>query len=126
MRKKHNSALTHLAQNLRRQMTKEERDLWYNFLKDYPVKFKRQQVVGNYILDFYCAKANIAIELDGSQHYEKSNIEKDNIRSEFLESLNIKVIRIPNTEIQTNLEGVCLYIDEIVKGTLPPQAVPLP
>ena len=126
MRKKHNSALTHLAQNLRGQMTKEERDLWYKFLKDYPVKFKRQHIVGNYILDFYCPKVKIAIELDGSEHYEKTNIEKDNIRTAFLESLNIKVFRIPNTEIHTNLEGVCLYIDGIVKETLPPQAVPLP
>ena len=60
------------AQNLRKQMTKEERHLWYDFLKSYPVQFKRQYAIGAYIIDFYCFQAKLIIELDGSQHVEPS------------------------------------------------------
>ena len=66
---KNNPNLTNLSQNLRKNMTKEEKHLWYDFLKNLPITVNRQKVIGNYIVDFYCAKANIAIELDGSQHY---------------------------------------------------------
>ena len=99
-------------------MTKEERHLWYDFLRTYPVRFLRQKVFGKYIVDFYCAKAQIIIELDGSQHYEDRNIEKDAERTAFLESYGLKVIRIPNNEITENFEGVCEYIDRAVKQSL--------
>ena len=65
-------------------MTKEERHLWYDFLRDYPVRFLRQKVVGNYIVDFYCRQANLVIELDGSQHFEESGIASDKARTTFL------------------------------------------
>lgn len=68
MLRKHNPALTERARTLRKQMTPEERHLWYDFLRSYPVRFLRQKVIGNAIVDFYCAKATLAIELDGSQH----------------------------------------------------------
>ena len=118
MQSKHNKQLVPFAKQLRKEMTKEERHLWYDFLRTYPVRFLRQKVFGKYIVDFYCAKAQIIIELDGSQHYEDRNIEKDAERTAFLESYGLKVIRIPNNEITENFEGVCEYIDRSVKQSL--------
>jgi very-short-patch-repair endonuclease len=69
--KKQNSNLTRNAQRLRKGMTKEERHLWFDFLKDLPINFNRQKVIGQYIVDFYCASANLVVELDGSQHFGK-------------------------------------------------------
>ena len=96
-------------------MTKEERHLWYDFLKDYPIKFLRQKVLGKYIADFYCAKANLVIELDGSQHYEDEGKENDKKRTDYLKQFGIKVIRISNLDVLRNFEGVCIYIDNQVK-----------
>ena len=80
---KHNPKLTKNSKILRKNMTKEERHLWYDFLRDYPVRFLRQKVIDNYIVDFYCSKARLIIELDGSQHYESQIIlVKDRIRTE--------------------------------------------
>ena len=110
---KHNSALVKNARELRKNMTREERHLWYDFLRDFPVRFIRQKIIGNYIVDFYCPKAKLVIELDGSQHYENENIEKDRKRTEFLESYGIVVIRIANNELNRNFEGVCCYIENI-------------
>jgi len=99
-------------------MTKEERHLWYDFLRTYPVRFYRQKVLGKYIADFYCAAAKIVIELDGSQHGEDKGMEKDAARTAFLEEYGLTVIRIPNTEINRNFRGVCDSIDEAVKQAL--------
>ena len=85
MQSKHNKQLVPLARKLRKEMTKEERHLWYDFLQPHPVRFSRQKILGNYIADFYCAKAKLVIELDGSQHYEDRNAEKDARRTAFLE-----------------------------------------
>ena len=118
MHSKHNKQLVPLARKLRKEMTKEERHLWYDFLRTYPVRFSRQKVLGKYIADFYSAKAQLVIELDGSQHYEDSNTEKDVERTEFLESYGLTVIRIPNNEVNSNFRGVCEYIDTVVKQSL--------
>ena len=99
-------------------MTKEERHLWYDFLRSYPVRFSRQKVLGKYIADFYSAEAKMVIELDGSQHYEPDNIQKDNERTEFLKGYGLKIIRIPNNEVAQNFRGVCEYIDAAVKQSL--------
>ena len=99
-------------------MTKEERHLWYDFLRTYPVRFSRQKVLGKYIADFYSAEAKIVIELDGSQHYEDSNVVKDAERSAFLEEYGLTIIRIPNNEITRNFRGVCEYIDTAVRQSL--------
>jgi very-short-patch-repair endonuclease len=99
-------------------MTKEERHLWYDFLKTYPVRFLRQKVLGKYIADFYCAKANLVIELDGSQHYKDEGLVNDEKRTEYLEQYGIKVIRISNLDVLKNFEGVCMYIDNEVKQSL--------
>ena len=115
---KHNTKLTSNARTLRKNMTKEEKHLWYDFLKSYPIRFLRQKVIDNYIVDFYCHSANLVIELDGSQHYEPKGLLKDKIRTERLNKRDITVIHIPNNEITNNFSGVCEYIDAIVKESL--------
>ena len=102
-----NSDLLIHARRLRKEMTKEERHLWYDFLKDYPVKIYRQKIVGNYILDFYCEKAKLAIELDGSQHYEDAGQEYDKKRTMYLNELGIEVFRVSNLDVNRNFRGVC-------------------
>ena len=99
-------------------MTKEERHLWYDFLRSYPVRFSRQKVLGKYIVDFYSAEAKLVIELDGSQHFDEFAIKKDDERTSFLESYGLNVIRIPNNELNENFYEVCEYIDFVVKQAL--------
>ncbi|MBE6894507.1 MAG: endonuclease domain-containing protein [Ruminococcaceae bacterium] len=124
MQKIHNKNLVSNAKKLRKNMTKEERHLWYDYLRDYPVKFLRQKPFGNYIIDFYCEKAKIAIELDGSQHFTEQNIiNNDNQRDTYLKKYNITFIRIPNNEINNNFAGVCEYIDLSVKKSLSVQSL---
>ena len=118
MQSKHNKQLVPFAKRLRKEMTKEERHLWYDFLRTYPVRFSRQKVLGKYIADFYSAEAKLVIELDGSQHYEDGNLEKDAERTTFLEGYGLTVIRIPNNEVSRNFRGVCEYIDSAVKQSL--------
>ncbi len=118
MQAKHNRQLTPFARHLRREMTKEERHLWYDFLRTYPVRFLRQKVLGKYIVDFYCAGAKLVIELDGSQHYEDVGMEKDAERTAFLEGYDLRILRIPNNAVNENFTGVCDYIDATVKQAL--------
>ena len=118
MQPKHNKQLVPLAKQLRKEMTKEERHLWYDFLRGYPIRFSRQKVLGKYIADFYSAKAKLVIELDGSQHYENDHMQKDTERTDFLKKYGLTVIRIPNNEINENFQGVCEYIDSAVKQSL--------
>jgi len=118
MQSKYNKQLVSFAKQLRNEMTKEERHLWYDFLRTYPVRFSRQKILGKYIADFYCAEAKLVIELDGSQHYEDRNMEKDGERTAFLEAYSLTVIRIPNNEVNRNFTGVCEYIDSVVKRSL--------
>ena len=118
MEPKYNKQLVPFAKQLRKEMTKEERHLWYDYLRTYPVRFSRQKVLGKYIADFYSAEAKLVIELDGSQHYDDRNMEKDAERTAFLESYGLKVIRIPNNEISRNFRGVCEYIDAAVRQSL--------
>ena len=115
MQYKHTKNLVPYAKKLRKDMTKEERHLWYDFLRLYPLRFIRQKIIGNYIVDFYCAKAKAVVELDGSQHFEFENTENDAQRTRFLEEYGILVIRIPNNAIWQNFEGVCEYIDAQVR-----------
>ena len=115
MERKHNTSLTANARLLRKNMTKEERHLWYDFLRSYPVRFLRQKVIDHYIVDFYCHDARLIVELDGSQHFESAGLAKDHVRTHVLESRNLKVIRIPNHEVNQNFTGVCEYIDLCVK-----------
>ena len=113
-----NKSLRQLATNLRNNSTKEENKLWYEFLRTYPLRFNRQRIIGDYIVDFYCAKAKLIIEIDGSQHYYEKEMQKDAKRTEFLENSGLKVIRFSNDDINKNLEGVCLSIDETIKSRI--------
>ena len=107
MSKTSNPKLTGFSQNLRVNMTKEEKHLWYDFLKKLPVNFYRQKVIGNYIVDFYCSSKKIVIELDGSQHYEEENREKDILRDNYLNSLGLTVLRYTNLDIHNDFDAVC-------------------
>ena len=108
------------ARTLRKKATKEENRLWYGFLRTYPVQFRRQAVFGRYIVDFFCAKARLVVELDGSQHFDGTGPENDRERTEYLErNWGLLVLRFSNLEVQQNLEGVCAAIDRTVKGRIP-------
>lgn len=96
-------------------MTKEERHLWFDFLRNYPVRFYRQRLIGRFIVDFYCAQAKLVIELDGSQHYEPEGLARDAERTAYLQGYGLIVVRFPNNEINQNFRNVCEYIDTIVK-----------
>lgn len=102
------------ARNLRRNATKEENHLWYDFLSNHPVRFRHQEIIGRYIADFYCDKSKLVIELDGGQHYEQKHSEYDCNRTEYFKSLGIKVIRFTNIDIRERFEGVCYMIDQAV------------
>ena len=117
LQRKHNKDIVPTAKILRKNMTKEENHLWYDFLRTYPVRFSRQKVLGRYIADFYCAEARLVIELDGSGHYTAEGKRHDEIRTAFLEGYGISVVRISNTAIN-NFRGVCGYIDRIVEQSL--------
>ena len=106
------------ARKLRRDMTPWERKLWYLFLKDYPVRFQRQKAVLNYIVDFYCGKAKLVVELDGGGHYSPEEREKDNQRTLELENHAIQVIRFSNKEVDQQFYSVCTVIDQEVKSRI--------
>ena len=110
--------MTAKAKILREEMTKEERRLWYDYLRSYPVRFYRQKVLGRYIVDFYCAKAKLVIELDGSQHFLNEGMQYDKKRTAFLAQYGLTVVRIANNEINENFRGVCEHIDDIVTKRL--------
>ena len=95
------------AKSLRREMTPHERKLWYLFLRTYPVKIYKQRIIGSFIVDFYCAQAKLVIEIDGSQHYDKSGIAYDAERTAYLESFGLKVLRYSNREIDREFPAVC-------------------
>ena len=116
--KKYNEKGTQLAKQLRKNSTPWERKLWYEFLKDYSTRFTRQKPLGNYIADFYCSKAKLAIELDGSQHFLPQESQKDLQRTNELEKTGLLVLRINNDEIDKNFNNVCEYIDMQVKARL--------
>ena len=121
-----NSKLTVNARILRKNMTKEERHLWYDFLKLLSITVNRQKVIGNYIVDFYCADAKIVIELDGSQHYENRGKEIDKIRDSYLSSLGFKVLRYSNSDVNKNFSGVCEDILKHISTSSTVNTVPLP
>jgi very-short-patch-repair endonuclease len=116
MNKTKNPKLTPISKTLRKNMTKEEKHLWYDFLKDVPQTVNRQKVIGKYVVDFYCADAKLVIELDGSQHFSDKGIEEDRERDSYLNGLGIMVLRYSNYDLKTNFNGVCDGITEIING----------
>ena len=113
-----NKDLLSSAKALRKNMTPEEKTLWYRFLSSYPIRFRRQEIIGNYIADFYCDKAKLVIEIDGAQHFEHDATEYDKKRTGYFESIGLSEIRFVNPDINSRFEDVCLYIDKIVKSKL--------
>ena len=110
-----NKNLKPVSQNLRKNATKEENLLWYNFLRLYKPQFRRQYVIGNYIADFYCHKAKLVVELDGSQHCERKEMEYDQARTAYLESQGLYVLRLSNLDVMRQFGNVCDSIDKVVK-----------
>lgn len=106
------------SQILRKNMTLEERTLWYQYLRAYPLQWNRQKVIGPYIVDFYCKRAGLIVELDGSQHYDPATMAYDRERTAYLNSLGYTLIRFTNTDVKTNLSGVCAVIDRTVQNLL--------
>jgi len=102
-------------------MTEQERKLWYLFLKNYPVRFMRQKVIDQFIVDFYCASAKLVIELDGNQHFEEAAIAYDNERTAVLEGFGLSLLRFTNKEVDLNFKSVCEKIrDEVTQRRTPP------
>ena len=107
-----------LSQKLRREMTRQEKHLWYDFLKSYPIPFHRQRQFGHYIVDFYCATAKLVVELDGSQHYEPEAEQRDADRDHHLSALGLTVLRFGNYDVERHFDSVCATIDKAVKQRL--------
>lgn len=114
----YNKTLLPVAKALRKTMTRHERHLWYDFLQKHPVKFYKQRPIGAYVADFYCSDAKLVIELDGNQHYTVHGKEKDEMRTEVLETYDLMVLRISNYDLDKNFDGVCYEIDRIVEERL--------
>ena len=112
---KKNNKLLNVARILRRNMTRQEKHLWYDFLRYYPVKMYKQRIIDNFIADFYCHSARLVIELDDSQHYTTQGKEHDEARTEIIEKYGIHVLRFSNKDVDDNFEGVCRMIDKVIK-----------
>ena len=115
---KHNSDLTPNARKLRKNMTKQEKHLWYDFLNSYPVKILRQKVIGFFVADFYCARAKLIIEIDGSQHFTKTGKEYDMEREKIIENYGIKIIRYTNNAVENDFDFVCNDIEKHIKNRM--------
>ena len=102
--------LVPLAKTLRKNMTKQERRLWFEFLRSLPIRFQRQKPLGHYIADFYCAEAKLVIELDGSQHFLDDGMASDKERDAALREMGITVRRYSNSDVDNNFDGVCADI----------------
>lgn len=114
MNERKNHSLTGISKVLRKNMTVQEKRLWYDCLKNLPQTVNRQKVIGKYIVDFYCASANLVIELDGNQHATEKGLVRDAERDAYLNSLGIYVLRIGNYEVDTNFNGVCEGVEAII------------
>ena len=109
-----NNKLLNIARILRRNMTRQETHLWYDFLRYYPVKIYKQRIIDNFIADFYCHSARLIIELDGSQHYTNQGKTYDAARTEALEKYGIFVLRFSNKDVDDHFEDVCRRIDRVI------------
>ena len=107
------------AKDLRKNATRQEDHLWYDFLSRYPIRFQRQKVISNYITDFYCHSAKLIVELDGDQHGEAEQIEYEAVRTAELERLGLKVLRFANNDVNHAFDEICVQIDQEVRKRLP-------
>ncbi len=123
---KKNNDLLENAKELRRNMTRQEKHLWYDYLRNYPIKIYKQRIVDSYIADFYCYQARLVIEIDGSQHYTPEGRAYDAVRSSVLERYGLHVLRFYNRDVDENFEGVCYIIDKMIKERMNVDSKPLP
>ena len=107
------------ARRLRRDMTPQERKLWYEYLRTYPVKFYKQRIIESFVVDFYCAQARLVIELDGSQHYTEQGRAYDAERSTVLEQYGLLVLRFANNDVDNHFDAVCAQIHSSIQHRLP-------
>ena len=114
----YNTSLKQRSRELRKNMTRQERRLWYDFLRDYPIKIYRQRSIDWYVADFYCSRAHLVIEVDGGQHYTPEGQAQDAERSAVLRRSRLTVIRVSNAEVDQNFTGVCEFIDCRIKEEL--------
>ena len=111
----YNKDINNIAKTLRKQMTRQERHLWYDFLRNYSVKVYRQRTIDYYVADFYCPAAKLVVELDGGEHYTEKKMLDDEYRTLIINKYGIHVVRIANNEIDNNFYGVCTYLDSVIK-----------
>ena len=114
----YNKNLIPLAKTLRKNATPQENHLWYDFLRSYTPRFQRQKTIGQFIADFYCEKAKLVIELDGSQHFTPEGITHDEARTAAIETTGVTVLRFTNRNIDSHFEAVCTAIDAAVRERL--------
>ena len=114
------------AQVLRKNATPQENKLWYQYLRKYPVQWNRQKPLGGYIVDFYCRRAGLVVELDGSQHFTSDGQAYDAVRTDHLEARGLTVLRFTNTDIDHRFRQVCDSIDHAVLCALPGGSPDLP
>ena len=112
---KKNNNLLNIAKSLRRNMTRQEKHLWYDYLQHYPIKIYKQRIIDNFVVDFYCHKARLAIEIDGSEHYSIEGKTYDESRTGVIEKYGVIVLRFSNLDIDDKFEGVCYVIDKTIK-----------
>ena len=115
----YNPELKEKAKVLRKNMTFHEKYLWYNHLSKHKIRFQKQKIIDNYIVDFYCAKAGLVIEIDGDSHFWEGAKGYDNRRTMALERYGLKVLRFYNLDIEINFEAVCKIIDDVVLKNTP-------
>lgn len=109
----YNSKLVERAKKLRKNMTVAEKKLWYSYLKSFSYRVLRQKPIDNFIVDFYCAKSKLVIEVDGDSHYTNDGREYDIERTQILEGYGLRVIRFSNDEVLNEFESVCQRIEDI-------------
>ena len=114
----YNKNLIPRAKELRKNATPQENELWYKFLRFYPIRFQRQKTIGQFIVDFYCHEARLAIELDGSQHFTPEGHTYDEARTAAIETVGVAVLRFTNREIAREFQAVCTKIDSAVHARL--------
>jgi len=113
-----NNKMLDRARELRREMTPQERRVWYAFLREYPVKIYKQRIIESFVVDFYCAKAKLVIEIDGSQHYTEQGMEYDAERSTVLAKYGLEVLRFSNADVDRRFQAVCEMIDQTIKSRM--------
>lgn len=110
----YNKKLVSRAKELRKNMTVAEQKIWKNYLKNFPYRVYRQRPIENFIVDFYCPKLKLVIEIDGETHYTENAQEYDRERTRVLQGYGLKVIRFKNDDVLNNLIGVVNFIEEMI------------